>query len=131
MTKLRLLKVLISVGILSAIPAVAQSEKRIQFPKGKNSAIVRGVTGLHGVTYVVRARAGQKIVIDLSPEAGIGVKVETNGRYGHMVLLREDQGGHHEVGLEETGDYTIFIGSARNKSIPYVLRIGIVRLADV
>ncbi len=131
MTKLHLLKLFISIGLLSAIPAVAQSEKRIQFPKGKSSAVVRGVTGLHGVTYVVRAQAGQKIVIDLSPAAGIGVKVETSGRYGHVVLLREDQGGHHEVGLEETGDYTIFIGSTNNRSVPYALRVGIMRLADI
>lgn len=109
----------------------AQAEHRIQFPKGKSATVVKGATGTSGVTYVLRARSGQKIVLDLTRAKGLGIKVETNGRFGQMVLLREESGGHFEVGLEETGDYTIFIGSMSGKSTPFVLRVAVTRLADI
>lgn len=111
--------------------ANAQSPTRIQFAKGKNSAVVKGTTGEYGVTYVVRARSGQKIVLDLSPTSKIGIKVETNGRYGQSVLLREESGGHYEVGLEENGDYTIFVGSTTNRPINFTLTVKITKLADI
>jgi len=122
---------MIAVATIVAAPLSAQAERRIQFPKGKSSTVVKGSTGTSGITYVLRARSGQKIVLDLTPAKGIGVKVETNGRYGQMVLLREESGGHYEVGLEETGDYTIFIGSTNHKSMPFVLKVGVTRLADI
>ena len=131
MKRFQSLILMIAVGMIVAAPFHAQSERRIQFPKGKSSTIVKGSTGTAGVTYVLRARSGQKIVIDLTPAKGIGVKVETNGRYGQMVLLREESGGHYEIGLEETGDYTIFIGSTNRRSIPFTLKVGVVRLADI
>ncbi|HEX6279709.1 MAG TPA: hypothetical protein VFZ49_06785 [Pyrinomonadaceae bacterium] len=111
--------------------AVAQTAVRIQFAKGKSSASIQGSTGKYGVTYVIRARSGQKLVLDVSPAAKVGVKVETNGRYGEMVLLKEEHGGHYEVGLEETGDYTIFIGSTTGGSEAFSLKVAISRLADI
>ena len=117
---------------MTALSSVsAQSPTRIQFAKGKSSAVVKGTTGEYGVTYVVRARSGQKIVLDLSPTTKVGIKVETNGRYGQSVLLREESGGHYEVGLEENGDYTIFVGSTNNKPINFTLTVKITKLADV
>ena len=131
MKRLRSLMLMLAVGMIVAAPLTAQSERRIQFPKGKSSTIVKGSTGTSGVTYVLRARSGQKIVIDLTPANGVGVKVETNGRYGQMVLLREESGGHYEVGLEETGDYTIFIGSTSGKPVQFTMKVGVTRLADI
>ena len=131
MKRLRSLMLMLAVGMIVAAPLTAQSERRIQFPKGKSSTIVKGSTGTFGVTYVLRARSGQKIVIDLTPANGVGVKVETNGRYGQMVLLREEAGGHYEVGLEETGDYTIFIGSTSGKPVQFTMKVGVTRLADI
>jgi hypothetical protein len=128
------LKPLIStivIALLVAGPLNAQTPRRIQFQKGKSSTVVKGVSGSSGVTYVLRARSGQKIVLDLSPKKGVGIKVETNGRYGQMVLLREEIGGHYEVGLEETGDYTIFIGSTSGTSVPFILKVGVTRLSDI
>ena len=116
---------------MAATPLNAQVERRIQFPKGKSSRVVKGSTGTSGVMYVLRARSGQKIVLDLTAAKGVGIKVETNGRYGQMVLLREEGGGHYEIGLEETGDYTIFIGSTSARSVPFVLKVGVTRLADI
>lgn len=109
----------------------AQTPKRIQFAKGKSSATVQGVTGTTGVTYVVRAKSGQKLVISLAPASKLGIKVETDGTYGHQVLLSEEQGGTYEVGLEENGDYTIFVGSTNNRSMSFTLTVKIEKLTDV
>lgn len=109
----------------------AQTPRRIQFAKGKSSAVVQGVTGTTGVTYVVRARSGQKLILGISPVTKLGIKVETDGSYGHQVLLREEQGGTYEVGLEENGDYTIFVGSTNNRSISFTLTVKIEKMADV
>jgi hypothetical protein len=109
----------------------AQEPKRIEFGKGRSSATVRGTTGPNGSTYVVRARSGQKLVLTLTPRSAVGIKVESTGRFGHMVLLREDQGGAYEVGLEESGDYTIFVGTTSGKSAAFTLSVRIVRMTDI
>jgi len=114
-----------------AIDASAQQPTRIRFAKGANSAVIKGTTGNHGTTYVLRAKSGQKLVLKLTPESAVGIKVETVGRFGEMVLLREEQGGHYEVGLEESGDYTIFIGSTSGKPVSFTLTIAIKKLADI
>lgn len=131
MRKLQALILLLTLGIIAASPLAAQTERRIQFPKGKSSTVVKGMTGTSGVMYVIRARSGQKIVLDLAPSNGVGIKVGTVGRYGHQVLLREEAGGHYEIGLEEAGDYTIFIGSTDHRSIAFTLKVGITKLADI
>ena len=131
---MRTLKTLLSlIALAMAVDASthALTERRIYFPKGKSSTVVKGATGTSGVTYVLRARSGQKIVLDLTPANGVGIKVETNGRYGQMVLLREESGGHFEVGLEESGDYTVFVGSTSGRSVTFVLKVGVTRLADI
>jgi len=109
----------------------AQTPKRIEFAKGKSSATVQGTTGQTGATYMVRARSGQKLVLTLSPRSGVGIKVETIGRFGDMVLLREERGGTYEVGLEETGEYTIFVGTTSGKSAAFTLSVRIVRMTDI
>jgi hypothetical protein len=118
---------------MAAIGAAAniQAQKRIEFAKGKTSAVVSGVTGRYGVNYVVYARSGQKLVLDLSPALAVGIKVEFDGTYGGMVLLREQKGGHYEIGLEESGDYTILIGSINNKPSRFRLAVKIKKLADI
>jgi hypothetical protein len=121
---------LIAVMLFSA-DAKAQGPKRIEFEKGKSSATVRGVTGQNATTYIVRARSGQKLVLTLSPRANVGIKVESDGRYGHAVLLREERGGTYTVGLEESGEYTIFIGSTNHKSLPFTLSVRIHRMTDI
>jgi hypothetical protein len=128
----RLMTAVISVVILfAAYNSPAQTIKRIQFSKGRSSATVNGQTGNSGTTYVVRAKSGQKIVITLTPINGVGVKVEHDGRFGRQVLLREERGGTYEVGLEESGDYTIFLGSTNGRSAAYTLTVKIVKMTDI
>ena len=111
--------------------AAAQAEKRIEFARGKSAATVKGSTGIGGVYYIIRAKRGQMLTLDLGPASKLGVKVETDGRYGHSVLLREERGGRYEVALEEAGDYTIFVGSLSGRSVPFTLTVGIRKLADI
>ena len=125
---------LIGIAIFVLMISIAQSvlaQTRVQFEKGKSSAVVKGSTGSDGVYYVVRAKSGQKLVLTLSPISNVGIKVETDGSNGHEVLLREEKGGTYEVGLEESGDYTIFIGSINHKSVPFTLIVRITKLADI
>jgi len=130
--KLMILSSFLTAMIFTFAPrASAQNPVRIQFAKGAASASVKGTTGNYGVAYVVRARSGQKIVVDLAPATKIGIKIETKGADGQMVLLREERGGHFEVGLEESGDYTIFIGSVSGKPVAFTLTVKITKLADI
>ena len=121
----------LAVLVIGFVRSSAQEPIRIQFAKGKNSAAVQGSTGTYGKTYVVRARSGQKIVLTVAPRTGVGVKVETNGSYGEQVLLREERGGTYEIGLEESGDYTIFLGSTSGKPAGFTLTVKIVKMTDI
>lgn len=122
---------LVAMTTIHAVNANAQTEKRIEFAGGRSSATVTGDTGSTGVTYVLKARSGQKLIFDLKPAAKVGIKVETEGKYGHEVLLREERGGHYEIGLEESGDYTVFIGSLDHKPVRFSLTVKITKLADI
>ena len=122
---------IVLITALSAVAAFGQSETRIQFAKGKSSATVKGNSGSTGVYYVIRAKQGHMLLLDVSPASKVGIKVESNGRYGHNVLLREEKGGHFEVGLEEAGDYTIFIGSLNGRPVPFTLTVGIRKMTDI
>ena len=109
--------------------ALAQTAKRIQFAKGKSSATVKGNTGNYGVSYTIRARGGQKLVLDLAPARGVGIKV-TNAD-GSEVLLREERGGFFEVGLETGGDLTIFVGATGNRPAAFTLTVRITNMTDI
>jgi opacity protein-like surface antigen len=126
-----LISISIAIILFTALEASAQEPKRIQFAKGKSSATVSGATGAYGITYVVRARSGQKIVLKLTPAIGVGIKVETEGSDGQQVLLREETGGSYVVGLEESGDYSIFIGSTKGRSVNFTLTVSITKMTDV
>lgn len=116
---------------ISADLATAQNALRIQFAKGQSSAVVKGTTDSSGANFVVRAKSGQKLILNLLPTSGVGIKVETDGSNGHMVLLHEEKGGTYEVGLEESGDYSILIGSTSDKSISFTLTIKITKMTDI
>ena len=128
------MKKLLSIAIFALVTVAVQNasaQTRIQFEKGKSSATIKASTGGDGVYYVVRAKSGQKIVLTLTPASNLGIKVETDGADGQQVLLREERGGTYEVGLEETGDYSIFVGSINHRSVPFTLTVKIVKMTDI
>jgi hypothetical protein len=132
MKKIAIISLLLALALNFGIrDANAQSLKRLQFGKGKTSATVKGSTGSYGVMYVVRARAGQKLVLSLSPSNGVGIKVDRGGRYEQEVFLREERGGTFVVSLEESGDYTIYIGSTENRPTPFTLTVKITQMTDI
>ena len=61
----------------------------------------------------------------------MSIKVETTGADGQQVLLREERGGTYEVGLEQSGDYTIFIGSTSGRSVNFTLNVSITKMTDI
>lgn len=124
------LMLIVSIAICEGL-VTAQTVERIQFAKGKSSAVVKGTTGSYGANFVLRAKSGQKLILNLVPTSGVGIKVETDGTYGHMVLLREEKGGTYEIGLEETGDYSILIGSTSDKSVSFTLTVKITKMTDI
>jgi hypothetical protein len=132
MKKIIILSALLLIAFAFGAEANAQTAKQIQFAKGKNYATFKGTTGNNGVLYTVRAKSGQLISVTLTPTSKVGIKIEKDSRYGgESVLLREEKGGTYEVGLEETGDYAIFVGSTNGKSIPFTLIVKIGKLADI
>jgi len=120
----------IASGVLMGT-ASAQRPIRIQFAKGASSTVVKGSTGNSGTSYVIRAKSGQKIVIDLTPTSRLGIKVEHDGRFGHEVMLREERGGHYEIGLEQSGDYTIFVGSTSGKAVNFNMTVRVTKMTDI
>jgi hypothetical protein len=129
--KQKLILAIIGMILFAAGTSYGQTAKRIQFAKGRNSATVQGMTGNSGTTYVVRARSGQMLILTVNPRSGVGIKVDTNGSYGEQVLLREERGGTYNVGLEESGDYTIFLGSTSGRSSKFTLTVKIVKMTDI
>ena len=109
--------------------ALAQTAQRIRFAKGSSSATVKGRTGGYGVAYVVRARGGQKLALNLAPARGVGIKVTSAD--GTEVLLREEHGGFFEIGLEESGDVTIFLGSTAGREAAFTLTVKITNMTDI
>lgn len=108
-----------------------QEPERIQFGKGKRSIVVKASTGNNGTSYVVRARSGQMLILDLDPLKKVGIKVWTKGRFGEMVMLHEERGGRFEIGLEESGDYIIFIGPTTKRPVRFTLAISTRGLSDI
>ena len=109
--------------------ANAQIGKRIQFAKGKSSATVKGTTEKYGSYYNLRVKGGQKLLLNLSPARGVGIRVERAD--GSELFLRREHGGIHEVYFEEGGEISILLGSINGKSVPYTLTVKITRMTDI
>jgi|KBSSwiStaDraftv2_1062776.scaffolds.fasta_scaffold48463_2 hypothetical protein len=121
----------LAAGLLFVQNASAQAPVRIKPPKGVTPVVVNGVTGTEGATYVIKAKGGQNMTLNLTPASGAGIKVEADRSYGHVVLLKDKKGGTYKVGIEESGDCTIFIGATKRKSVPFTLSVRFTKLADI
>ena len=114
--------------IIGVSSVSAQTEKRIQFSKGKSSATVKGTTGTDGIYYNLGAKAGQKVTVTLIPKTGVGIKIE---RGAGEVLLEEQKGGTYTVYLEDDGEFSIFLGSTNGKSKVFTLTVSITKMKDI
>ena len=121
--------ILMTLILFSPFETAAQTDKRIQFAKGKSSATVRGTTEKYGTYYNLRVKSGQKMQLNLSPGNGVGIRVERTG--GTDVLLRQEEGGFYEVYFEEGGEISILIGATGSRPVAYTLTVKITRMTDI
>lgn len=113
--------------LVAALSAFAQTATRIQFAKGTNSAVLKGKTRSHGVTYIVKGKAGQKVTLALEPTTNINVGVQTtlkSEEEGNELSLEETSDGY-EVSLPDSCDYRIIIGSDSEQPVPFTLTVKI------
>lgn len=126
MTKL-LITLAIGIIFFAVQNSSAQTATRIQFAKGTNLAVLKGKTRSQGVTYIVRAKKGQKMILNLVPTSNVGISVQTTLKSEEEgnVLLEGQTGGDYELDLQDSCDYKIIIGSDSDKPIPFTLTVEI------
>ena len=122
------LLVLVALLFSNGFDAQAQTVKVLQFAKGKSSATVRGNTGNYGVYYNLRVKGGQKMTLNLSPSAKVGIRVDSSSG---DVLLRQERGGSYVLYFEEGQGISIFVGSTGGRSVPFTLTVAITRITDI
>ena len=99
--------------------------RRINFPRGRNGTVIRNRT--HGFEdlheYILRARAGQRLVADItSPKivASISI-VAPDGQ--HLTSNGEDAFMLWDDVLPQTGDYRILVFTGKKDNDRYTLKI--------
>lgn len=98
--------------LLNVSIAAAQTPQRIRFAKGTHSGTVKGrVAGYAVKDYVVGAREGQTMTINLTASKAYFVIYSINGRGNDMLETRE----WSDV-LQESGDYVIRVFMMRNEA---------------
>jgi len=92
----------------------ALAQKRVKFPPGRTTVILKGKTtggpsesgGMNPVTYVLRAKRGQQMILHLTSAK----KNAVFGVYAPGMELMEGVGGVDWSGtLPKTGDYEIMV----------------------
>jgi len=128
----KLLVCLLVGALLTSIALTAEAAKQIAFGKGKSSASISGkVQGNNDVDYVIRASAGQTMMVDFKAGKGAAYfNVLTPGSTGEAIFVGSSEGDHFKAALPSDGDYTIrvyLMGGAKDsgKPINYTLKVGI------
>ena len=106
---------------------LAQTATRIQFAKGTNSAVLKGKTRSHGVAYVLKAKAGQTLILTLTPDSDINIGVQTtlkSEEEGNELPLNKTSDGY-ELSVPDSCDYKIIIGSDSEQPISFTLTVKI------
>jgi len=112
---------------LAAADSAEPPPQRIQFDKGKSSAMIRKTLKVEGDdvethAYRLRAGAGQVLTVHFSaaaPSAAFDVTCPGNG-------LTHAKGAAWSLTLPESGDYTITVdGHGAKESFPYTLEVGV------
>lgn len=129
----KILSVLIMIiALLAANTVVSYAEpkaepKRVQFQKGRTTAVIKGVIERAQVVheYALRAKSGQTMLVHLTPKKVKGgyTSIEIFDPSGIMV----NEGGNSndwEGALSATGDYQIHVSSPSGNTA-YTLEITI------
>lgn len=120
---------------LVMIPAVISAQiitKRVSFPKGKTSTVIEGsMAGDQTIDYVVGARAGQNLVVTLTPKTNQPYfNVLPPGSDDAAVFIGQNDGNECNISLEQSGDYKIRVyqmrsAARRGEKATYTLKIEI------
>ena len=98
--------------LVSAIAASSQSKVIVRFARGSHSASIKGtITGYKYVDYILGARAGQNMTVELT----------STGDKAQFVILDPDKENveygtgatEYSDGLEKTGNYTVRVLMSR------------------
>lgn len=117
----RLAMMVFALTTLMLASAFAQDgARRINFQRGRSSAIVKGVVHSDDtISYLIGARSEQTMDIDISK--GAAFRLFTPG--GEALQGGKGVSGATEV-LEVTGDYRIEVENrSRKRSVPFTLKI--------
>lgn len=130
--KTRLIALISLLIIVAIIPAAEAGTKTVSFGKGKSSTTLSGkITGDNGLDYVVRASAGQTLIVDISGgKMPPYFNIMPPGSTGEAVFVGSRDGNRYEGVLDKDGDWIIRVyqmGDAKdsNKTTKYKLKISI------
>ncbi len=106
--------------------------KPVMFAKGKSSAAIKGtVKGSDDIDYVLRAKAGQTLNVDLKASKGAAFfnVMPPNSTY-EALFVGSNEGNHYSGTLPSDGEYIIRIylmGNAKDsgKPVSYTINVGI------
>ncbi|UOA07161.1 hypothetical protein [Methylobacter sp. S3L5C] len=128
----KLLVCLLMGTLLIGTAFTVEAAKKIAFGKGKSSASVSGkVQGSNDVDYVIRASAGQTMMIDFKASKGAAYfNVLPPGSTGEAIFVGSSEGNHFKTVLSGDGDYTIrvyLMGGAKDsdKPVTYTLKVSV------
>ena len=131
MTRLFFLATLAAAGLTLARPAVAQQQVVVSFSKGASSQTLKGsIRGDQSRNYVVDARAGQTMTVDLKPSnASAYFNVLAPGATSAM-FIGSTEGNIFSGPLTVTGRHTVQVylmrnAARRNEIANYTIIIGV------
>ncbi len=112
--------------LLTAANAQAQASRdivrRVNFPRGRTTAVLRGTVrpGV-GVEYLLRARAGQTMIVHLASPGDVGFTIWSPNRE-FMADFRRDWTGE----LPQDGTYRVIVSpNSDRRPMPFTLEVTI------
>jgi hypothetical protein len=102
-----------------AVPALAQDDpartERVQFERGASSAVLTGsITGPQSVDYVIGARAGQRVTVNLQTDTSTAFFNVMAPDATEAMFIGSMSGNRFSAVAPADGDYTVQIYLMRN-----------------
>ena len=119
--------------LLNAHAAEGIRKVPVHFKKGASQASIQGhIKGRETIDYVLRARAGQTMTVNLkTSHTGAYFNVLPPGSSNEAIFVGQVAGSHFEGKLTKDGDYTIRVylvraAARRNESAKYTLTVKVI-----